>query len=104
LWNSQDLRAAVSGEWLTPPDPNWFATGIKDYRSQISKGDIAVARDSKKWGKRFEDTSDSLDDFFNRGAACVIVSRRPVSLLPDRPVLLVGDTRLALARIPRMKH
>jgi UDP-N-acetylmuramoyl-tripeptide--D-alanyl-D-alanine ligase len=93
LWNSQDLRAAVSGEWLTPPDPNWFATGITHY--QIRKGDIAIARDSKKWGKRRRN-DDSLDDFFNRGAACVIVSRRPASPLPDRPVLLVGDTRSAL--------
>jgi UDP-N-acetylmuramoyl-tripeptide--D-alanyl-D-alanine ligase len=98
LWNSHDLRSAVSGEWLTPPGPNWFASGITYVRGAIREGDIVVARDSKKWGQRF-DASDNLNDFFDRGAACVIVSRRPASLPAGRPVLLVNDTISALVNI-----
>jgi UDP-N-acetylmuramoyl-tripeptide--D-alanyl-D-alanine ligase len=100
LWSAEDLRAAVTGEWLTPPGPQWRATGITYVPSRVGEGDIVIATDSAGWQLR-QEVTDSLDHFYKRGAVCVVVSRRPSSLSPDKPVLLVRDTRQALDDIGR---
>jgi UDP-N-acetylmuramoyl-tripeptide--D-alanyl-D-alanine ligase len=100
LWTAPDLEAAVNGKWLIRPDPGWFAAGINYERRKIRQGNVAFAIDSKKWGAGIKQDSDSLNDLFERGAACVIVSRPP-TLPPERPVLLVNDSRSALNDIGR---
>jgi hypothetical protein len=96
---AEELRAAANGDWLTLPDSEWCAQAINYESRRIRTGHIAVATDSKEWGTWTKRNNESLENLFERGAACVIVSRRPSSLVPGRPILLVDNTRLALDEI-----
>jgi UDP-N-acetylmuramoyl-tripeptide--D-alanyl-D-alanine ligase len=93
---AEDVRAVTGGRWLRRPPPGRVPAGIgTDTRESLRHAVFAALR-----GER-HDGHDHLSAAAAAGAVLAIVDREPASLdgCGDMGVLLVADTRRALARL-----
>jgi len=97
LWTLDEIEEAVNGAWLSKTkDDQLTISGVCYYLKQTKPGDLAITTNPKKWGKKYPDTTQQLNEFFSAGAKFVITDKKPKNLPKDKAVYLVKDTRLAL--------
>ncbi|MEM6758236.1 MAG: UDP-N-acetylmuramoyl-tripeptide--D-alanyl-D-alanine ligase [Pseudomonadota bacterium] len=86
LWTAAEAVAATGGE--TPCD--WSATGVSIDTRTLQPGDLFIALTAARDGHDF--VAQALD----KGAAAALVSRVPVGVPQDAPLLHVADVQTAL--------
>ena len=91
LWTSTDAATATGGRATA----DWTATGISIDTRTIRPGDLFVALTDVRDGHDF--VAQALD----KGAAAALVSRVPVGVADDAPLLIVPDVLPALEALGR---
>ena len=92
LWTAAEAASATSGKSMR----DWSAYGVSIDTRTIESGDLYIAlKGNTKDGHEF------VADGMAKGAAAALVSHRPSDVSPDAPLLLVGDTQLALEGLGR---
>lgn len=97
LWTASEAAQATRGTPLS----DWAATGVSIDTRTLARGDLFIALE----GENF-DGHDYAVDALARGAAGLILSKLPVGVPEDAPVLLVENTRKALndlAQVARLR-
>ncbi len=90
LWTAGEAARATGGTSTV----EWACTGIQADSRQVKSGDMFIALE----GPRF-DGHDFVAEACRGGAAAALVARRPRGVPEDAPLLMVDDTRDALARL-----
>ncbi len=90
LWTSEDACLAVGGQLA---GPSWEATGVSIDTRTLRPGDLFVALKDVRDGHEF------VASALEKGAAAALVSRHPVGVPGDAPLLLVDDVLSALERL-----
>ncbi len=91
LWNAVDAIAATGGKGPS----NWCASGVSIDTRTLEPGDLFVALHDVRDGHDF------VAQALEKGAAAALVSRLPMGVSPDAPLLVVPDVLAALADLGR---
>ena len=89
LWTSAEAAAATGGRSTA----DWQATGVSIDTRTLRPGDLFVALADQRDGHDFVALA------LAKGAAAALVSRRPESVGPDAPLLIVPEVLPALAAL-----
>jgi len=89
LWTARDAAAATGGSSLA----DWAATGVSIDSRSLATGDLFVALNGPN-----HDGHDFVGVALQRGAAAAMVDRG-IPLLPNAPLLCVGDTFAGLVAL-----
>ncbi|HUZ72273.1 MAG TPA: UDP-N-acetylmuramoylalanyl-D-glutamyl-2,6-diaminopimelate--D-alanyl-D-alanine ligase [Stellaceae bacterium] len=92
LWTSAEADAAIAGSSTRA----WSAQGVSIDSRTLAPGDLFVALT----GPRF-DGHEFVADALTKGAAAAVVSRAPMGLPGDAPLVHVADTQAALEALGR---
>lgn len=92
LWTRHDAVQATRGEAI---GPDWAATGVSIDTRTLRPGDLFVALQDVRDGHDFVGAA------LEKGAAGVLVSRKPEGVSPDAPLLIVDDVLGALEKMGR---
>jgi UDP-N-acetylmuramoyl-tripeptide--D-alanyl-D-alanine ligase len=87
LWTASDAARATGGRVTA----DWQASGVSIDTRTLQKGDLFVAL------KDVRDGHDFVAQALDKGAAAALVSRLPVGVAEDAPLLIVSDVLKALA-------
>lgn len=90
LWTSTEIAAAVYGS----AHADFVATGVSIDSRKVGKGDLFIALQ----GPHF-DGHDYIKGALAAGAAGIIAHRMPAGISANAPIILVGDTLLALGAL-----
>jgi len=91
LWIAEEAAVATGGQ----TSGRWSATGVSIDTRTLAKGDLFVALQGERDGHDF------VASALEKGAAAAMVSRRPVGVAADPPVLVVSDTQAGLEGLGR---
>ncbi len=92
LWTAAEVAAALA----VCHEADWRASGICIDSRVVESGDLFVAIK----GPRL-DGHDFIAEAFSRGAAAAMAHRQPIGLPENVPIILVGDTMVALRGLAR---
>ncbi len=94
LWTAEDAAAATRGRVT---DSSWRATGVSIDSRTVQPGDLFVAIQGPSF-----DGHDFVAHALAVGASAALVSRAPVGVTDNAPLLIVDDTLAALADLGRV--
>ena len=94
LWQAEDVVRAVRGRCLH--EQSWSADGVSIDSRTTEPGDLFIALQGPA-----HDGHDHVAAAFAAGASAALVSRQPMQVPPDAPLIFVDDTFLALQALGR---
>ncbi len=98
LWSAQELQSIMGGQWVGQVPEDLYVTGVNYYAGQVEPGDVVITTEPKTWrSSNYANTNEIIQTLFDdKHAAVVVAGQLPANYSPDKPVLLVEDTRQAL--------